>query len=308
MSFPFTLHKTPIMKSYHILSFFLLLTVASGCGENFFNQIVEIDIPEHEPVLAVTAHFKAQDTTLTVFLSRSAGVLDPVILDTVRIEDAEITVLRDGAPWQTVPAVGGGQFHLVLGETIGDAPHTYTLRVAATGYEPVEAYQTMPSPVSILNAEYKVGGGISPDGEKVNTLSVEFQDPVGEDNYYQVEAFIVISDTLVGDYSYSLYLESEDVLTEYHNGSLIFPDGPIDGKKYTVKTYFFDNIHEIPDAKLKVRLRSISRDRYLFLRTLDLYGNAQGNPFAEPVVVHDNIEKGVGIFTMEAVDERVLSF
>ncbi|MBK7409851.1 MAG: DUF4249 family protein [Saprospirales bacterium] len=137
---------------------------------------------------------------------------------------------------------------------------------------------------------------------------MEFQDPAGEDNYYQVEAFVVISDTLSGDFSYSLYMEWEDVLAEYHNGRLSFPDGPIDGKKYTLKAYFFDNIHEIPDAKLKVRLRSISRDRYLFLRTLDLYGNAQDNPFAEPVVVHDNIEKGVGIFSIETRDEWEISF
>ncbi|MBK7409852.1 MAG: DUF4249 family protein [Saprospirales bacterium] len=127
------------MKSYHILSFFLLLIAATGCGENFFNQIVEIDIPAHEPVLAVSAHFKAQDSKLIVFVSRSAGILDPVVLDTVKIEDAEITVLRDGAPWQTVPPVGEGHFYLALGEAIGDAPHTYTLQVAASGYEPVEA-------------------------------------------------------------------------------------------------------------------------------------------------------------------------
>ena len=296
------------MKPPHILSLFLLLITASSCGEGFFNQIVEIDIPEHEPVLAVSAHFQTQDTTLTVFVSRSAGILDPVLLDTVSIEGASVVVLRDGAAWQTLPDVGQGFFRTNLGNQLGTDIYTYSLRVTAPGYEPVEAHQTMPKQVKIIEADYKAEGGVSPGGDKVNTLSVAFQDPAGEGNYYLVEAFVVVSDTLLGDYTYSLYLESEDVLVEYHNGGLIFQDGPIDGKKYTLKAYFSDNVHEFSGSALTVRLRSVSRDRYLFLRTLDLYGNAQGNPFAEPVVVHDNIENGVGIFSVEAVAERVIEF
>ncbi|MCB9282899.1 MAG: DUF4249 domain-containing protein [Lewinellaceae bacterium] len=296
------------MKSFLIFPFFLLLTLATGCGEGFFNQIVEIDIPEHEPVLAVSAHFKAQDSTLTVFVSHSAGILDPVILDTVVVSGAAIEVLRDGAPWQTVPSVAEGHYHQVLGEVIGSDLHTYTLKVSVPGYEPVEAYQTMPERVDILQAEYQAQGGINSNGDKVNTLSVEFQDPAGADNYYLLEAFVHIQDTLQESFDYNLYLDSEDVLVEYHNGGLLFKDGPINGKKYTLKAYFPDNIHEFPGSALTVRLHSISRDRYLFLRTLDLYDSAQDNPFAEPVVVHDNIENGVGIFMVEAMAERVLSF
>ena len=53
------------MKSIHALPFFLLLAATTGCGD-FFNQIVDIEIPEHEPSLSVTAHFEAQDTSLIV--------------------------------------------------------------------------------------------------------------------------------------------------------------------------------------------------------------------------------------------------
>lgn len=293
------------MKLRHI-PLLLILAATTGCSD-FFNQVVEIDIPEHEPALAVSGHFRAQDSTLTVYVSRSVGILDPVAFDTIAVEGAAVTVLRDGQPWQTLPDKGAGYYRLNLGGPLGDSPATYSLRVSAPGFPDATAEQTMPARVDITSAEYQAEGGVNPDGLKTNTLTVEFEDPAGEDNYYLLEAFVTVPDT-VSPYEYNLYLATEDGLAEEHNGGLIFRDGPIDGKNYALKTYFLDNVHEIPGATVTVRLFSISRDRYLFLRTLDLYSNAQDNPFAEPVVVHDNIEDGVGIFTVAAVAERVFSF
>jgi hypothetical protein len=297
-----------IMQLRHI-PLLLLLAATTGCSD-FFNQVVEIDIPEHEPSLAVSGHFRAQDSTLTVYVSRSVGILDPVAFDTIAIEGASVTVLRDGQPWQTFPDMGSGYYRLNLGGPLGDSPATYSLRVSAPGYADATAEQTMPARVDITTTEYQPEGGVNPDGFKTNTLTVEFQDPAGEENYYLLEAFVTVPDTFApsGSYDYNLYLATEDALAEEHNGGLLFRDGPIDGKVYALKTYFLDNVHQIPGATVTVRLFSISRDRYLFLRTLDLYYNAQDNPFAEPVVVHDNIEDGVGIFTVAAVAERVLSF
>ncbi|MFZ2901115.1 MAG: DUF4249 domain-containing protein [Saprospiraceae bacterium] len=293
------------MKLRHI-PFLFLLAATTGCSD-FFNQIVDIDIPEHEPVLAVSGHFRAQDSTLTVYVSRSVGILDPVAFDTIAIEGASVTVLRDGQPWQTLPDKGAGYYRLNLDGPLGDSPSTYSLRVSAPGYSDATAEQTMPSKVDITSTAYQPEGGVNPDGLKTNTLTVEFQDPAGEDNYYLLEAFVTIPDTF-GGFEYNLCLATEDVLAESYNCGLLFRDGPIDGKSYALKTYFLDNVHEISGATVTVRLFSISRDRYLFLRTLDLYYNAQDNPFAEPVVVHDNIEDGVGIFTVGAVAERVFSF
>ena len=52
------------------------------------------------------------------------------------------------------------------------------------------------------------------------------------------------------------------------------------------------------DRKLIVRLANMSKDSYLYLRSLQQYMQARDNPFAEPVVVFDNIENGHGIFRM----------
>jgi hypothetical protein len=291
------------MKLQHIIPALLFLLPLAGCGE-FFNQIVDVDIPEHEPLLAVSAHFQAQDTALTVFVSRSVGILDPVQLDTVTVPGAAVTVLRDGEVWQTLAPSGSGFFRVELGEALGDGAHTYTVRATAPGFEAAEGRQAMPTPPSILNAAIVRLGGVDENGTKVNTLDVEFQDPPGEENYYLLEAFAFARDSFLGDYYFPVYPQSNDPLVEYNEQGLIFKDGPIDGKRYTLKAYFYDFfVGEEPGGKVLVRLHAISRDRYLFLLTLDLYNNAQNNPFAEPVVVHNNIEGGVGIFGVSAVGE-----
>ena len=43
-------------------------------------------------------------------------------------------------------------------------------------------------------------------------------------------------------------------------------------------------------------LSSISRDNYLFIKSEAASREARDNPFAEPVIVHNNIENGIGIF------------
>ena len=41
-----------------------------------------------------------------------------------------------------------------------------------------------------------------------------------------------------------------------------------------------------------------SKDLYLYETTRSLNQDAQGNPFAEPVLVHSNMEGGYGVFTL----------
>ena len=70
------------------------------------------------------------------------------------------------------------------------------------------------------------------------------------------------------------------------------------GKKYKWRftSYSFGD----PGAvNLVVWLRSISKDEYLFLKSVDLYQNNEDNPFAEPVIIHSNIASGDGIFSLK---------
>ena len=55
-----------------------------------------------------------------------------------------------------------------------------------------------------------------------------------------------------------------------------------------------------PGTQVWITLSSVSYDRYLFEQSYSIYQNAQNNPFAEPVILHNNIKNGFGIFTTAA--------
>lgn len=283
------------------LLFFSLLLLA-GC-QDFFDQVVEVDIPEHQPQLAISAQWDAGDTLWQVFVSRSAGILDSTDLYSAYVEDAQVILERNGQPWQTLGHAGNGFYEAALDSFPAVPNDSYTLRVSAPGFEGTEAVQVMPRPAEILEASYTIDGGISPEGDTVNTLDIRFRDPGGAEDYYEFRVWYV------NDYtSYPIYLQTEDLLVEYFQGRPLLADGPFDGKEYTFRAWTYEEAHLDPNGRLIMQVISIARDRYLFLRSLEIYNQVQDNPFAEPILVHDNIGNGVGIFSLGAVSEVVVGF
>jgi hypothetical protein len=180
------------------------------------------------------------------------------------------------------------------------------LKISAPGYEPVEAVQTMPKAVPILSASFEPDGAITPDGDKVDEVTIEFQDPAGEDNYYAVTAVFSYE---VGSttYAYRTYLENLDPLGEdLNDGFIALKDDSFDGKKYKWRLGSYEYAGE--DTKLIVYLHVISRDKYLFLLSTRLLEDADDNPFAEPVIIHENITGAYEIFSLETKSSIEIEF
>ena len=53
---------------------------------------------------------------------------------------------------------------------------------------------------------------------------------------------------------------------------------------------------ELQTLTLSIYLHNISKSYYYYRISLELYQNASGNPFAQPVQVFSNIENGFGVF------------
>ena len=49
-------------------------------------------------------------------------------------------------------------------------------------------------------------------------------------------------------------------------------------------------------SRIYVSLHSITEDYYDYVSSLQKHYNAKGDPFSTPVVVHGNVENGIGIF------------
>ena len=180
----------------------------------------------------------------------------------------------------------------------------YTLKVIVPNYDTIYAETKIPQKTKIDTVTYNYE--ITNDGysEYMNFYyNLKFTDPAKEKNYYYFDLkyyYYGLNDALYKTY---------DPLIEtklYNDGSFsnnnseikgIFSDSLFNGETYTFKYQYEFNDYQYNDTLiLKHSLFTISRDAYLFYKTIFLqYKNAE-NPLVEPVVIYSNIKNGTGIF------------
>lgn len=287
-------------KPLSLFQILLAILFLSSCKD--FSQIVEIDIPEHEPKLAVTTVIGDTDQRLRALVSNSIGILEE--RSAFSISNAQVQLFRDGQLFETVPYQSDNQYYeMALQDSLLSHGSTFHLEVNGPDYPQVSAVQIMPHRVPISHVEIEPGGTVDFEGYRVDELIVEFQDPPGEKNYYGLamqglEIIIVDGDTIWG--GNTQYLESNDPsLTPVYNSpyTIIFSDAGFNGKRARVNCYTYSNLQAF---KGEVQLYHLTEDLYQYNRSVTLYENAIDNPFAEPVTVHNNIENGYGLFGLHA--------
>ncbi|MCB9277690.1 MAG: DUF4249 domain-containing protein [Lewinellaceae bacterium] len=296
-------------NSSFLLLFFaaLLVLIHTGCNEDSFSQVVEIDIPQHQPLTVLNGHFSTSDKTFSLLVSSSRGILDTAAFGLPK--NAAVTLLKDGVPvtdfsWKEESFKYASTSFTGFGQTGA----LYRLEVSVPGMPPAYAEQTMPAPVEIQRAEVKPDGAISADGDRVDGLTVDIKDPAGVENYYAVQ--LLVRDTVVSPpdtfaYEYRVFLDTNDPLVSYaENQLLIFSDASFEGKTASLNFYSYDQLDR---QKMVLRLYALTREGYLYLRSKEDYENANGNPFAEPVTVFSNVEGGYGIFMVSAATEKIIN-
>ena len=250
------------------------------------------------------------------------------------VPNAKVELLRNGQLLGTIPYYDKG-YHLAKGlfklDTVVGT--SYTIRVSAPNFETVEATQKVQNRFSILRGKYLANGALfkypyDPLGspEKGDALSVELQDNGNDENYYLLESnyfqrwsydyrITVTRDTLNKKYVADTYVRHIDPNMEIN----FLSDRTFNGKTYLwqfwlepeIEFYNWDNIstglfqfQSKPKSgdKVTMRIRSVSKDFILFIKTLELAYEAQDNPFfTEPVILHSNVKNGYGIFSIGSV-------
>ena len=80
-------------------------------------------------------------------------------------------------------------------------------------------------------------------------------------------------------------------------GGLMFSDITLAGEVYELQIAVSD-LETFPGDQIELSLTSISKDRFLFEEALAIYNDNIDNPFAEPIILHENVIGGNGIFTL----------
>jgi len=306
------------MKTRYIYILLAAVVITSSCEKN-----VEIDIEEIAPMIVMNGVL-ASGEDVSIFLSRTRHILDNA--EITPLINAEVTITNEDG--QTDSLVIGeyqiyrtGNMEIIPGKS-------YTVTANAPGYNEASATATIPEPVPIRSMD--TISRVNEWGDNIYDFEMTFEDVEGESNFYMISITATyenawMTDTYIYDTLYvdpekdtvvtgyrleivenrivqneAIWFESENLAIEQRDrnqGRLLFSDRLFDGKRYTLtgtfNTWF---LYQAADTvTLYYSLHSIDNDYYKYIDTRADHYYAQDDPFAVPVVVHNNIENGIGI-------------
>lgn len=280
----------------------LLIFSLMACDpEEFFTPVVELNMPPHTAKLVIGADFEPNSDSLRVYVSRSYGFLDPQSqrlwnsIDTVA--GVQVQLFKNEVLWATFTSAKNGYYTSGQKIPLNDRS-TYRLQVSAPNYETVTAVQTVPTSVPITKATFTSEGGVEPDGYKVDLYTIDFNDPANEENFYQSEATWKFKRSS-GRWDSETYPLAHLTSTGDNGNETMLTDKAFSGKSYKwlLKPYYSKIQPQVGDT-IEVRLMSLTKDRYLYNKSLALHNGSQDNPFSEPVLLYTNLQKGYGYFTI----------
>ena len=293
---------------YLIILALLMTLLASSCNEDSFSQTVDIPLPDHEPLPALTLDLRSGDTAIYHRLVLSRGILEQ---DDDTPRDMRVQVFRDGAPFAEQSfrssSAEGRTNEIELETPLSADAARYRVVATVEGFEPVEAEQEMPARPEYVVATYEPDGAITADGYRVDEVEIDLTDNGATEDYYgfrvllpQVNCRFDDSTGLVvceNDFTFQqeAYLESPDPLLNNSSGfGLVVTDQSFNGATYRIRF----TVENYTDARPRLEVYHLTEDAYRYATSRRAYEDAGDNPFAEPVNVHQNMMDGYGYFIL----------
>ncbi len=266
--------------------------------------VVEIDLEPHEPVLVVYGFFDAKYDDARVVVNQSRGINAEINTDII-IEDAKIDLFEND--------IFIGEFifnaedkEYILNYRISNIINTrYDLRIQVDGFTNVFAIQDVLPLSEIKDVEFKGTTSSDEDGNPLDEFIVSIEDDPEEENFYAVQ--LLLKDTIT-KWEGRFPLEPDNnIFIKGFKKELIFKDDFLQQENAVIKIFSYPVLGEDFENRILIlRLKHLTKDRYLYTRSFRQYKQAEDNPFAEPVTIYSNIENGFGLFSVEqSTDYRI---
>jgi hypothetical protein len=281
---------------------FLLLFPAAvfltSC-DNLVNGVVrDIDLPPHESQLAASLFLDSRDSAISAIVSSSKGIYDTGQSKSVKDAECILNVGSTTYNWSTMDQYEN--YTELLPDRFGAPTDSLIFTVNHSDYTSVSATQVFPSaPQVSVELNY---GATQLYGEISDELIITLKDTPGVNQHYIVSIDVHFRTALSGQDTseyYNLYWE-----TEYPNSTRLWGQESAlllseDGLDRNIKFSAATGINPIDFAMLheyRVKVSALSEEMYLFYKSYAAYENANGNPFAEPVVLYSNMSNNMGCF------------
>lgn len=283
-------------------------------------QEIEVDIPDTPPKIMINATLVPYELPngkyLGVELRGSRHIFDST--SNTLITDALVLLYRDSIFMDTLKYEETFQFY-PLGFAPLDGPKAgerYQIAVSAPGYANVYARTIIPQKVEIDTVEIDRIGFEDENGEIYSKITLTFNDPPGQNNYYEVVLSNISGEYTPDDYyhltTYEPYIVSEIHYPPVTNVDLkkpeylLFNDKSFNGNE--IKMTFYYPASYVIDGGIKilswdlisVQLRNVTKDYYEFRSSLlyNTFNQVENMIYGtgEPMNVSSNVENGYGIF------------
>ena len=281
---------------------FLLLFSAvlflSSC-DNLVNGVVrDIDLPPHESQLAASLFLDSRDSNISAIVSSSKGIYDTGQSKSVYNAECVLNVGATTYNWSTMDQYE--RYTELLPDRFGAPTDSVVFTVNHADFTSVSATQVFPSaPQVSLELNY---GATQLYGDISDELIITLKDIPGVNQHYIVSIDVHVRTALTGQDTseyYNLYWE-----TEYPNSTRLWGKESAlllseEGLDRDIKFSAATGVNPINFAMLheyRVKVSALSEEMYLFYKSYAAYENANGNPFAEPVVLYSNMSNNMGCF------------
>ena len=281
--------------------FLLLFSAAlflSSC-DNLVNGVVrDIDLPPHESQLAASLFLDSRDSNISAIVSSSKGIYDTGQSKSVYNAECVLNVGATTYNWSTMDQYE--RYTELLPDRFGAPTDSVVFTVNHPDFNSVSATQVFPSaPQVSLELNY---GATQLYGDISDELIITLKDIPGVNQHYIVSIDVHVRTALTGQDTseyYNLYWE-----TEYPNSTRLWGKESAlllseEGLDRDIKFSAATGVNPINFAMLheyRVKVSALSEEMYLFYKSYTAYENANGNPFAEPVVLYSNMSNNMGCF------------
>lgn len=194
---------------------------------------------------------------------------------------------------------------------------SYTIRVEVPGFEPIFATSAIPQGANVGNVSFSnqaesIEGGF----ESINfEIGMSFDDPKDIENFYHILFIQEVTNyrinlqgdtirentSIIDQNNITIDPVNNDVsmIKFTDNRSFLIKDEFFDGQQISIPfkgSFVYDpNKHLL--EPFKVEFRTVTKDYYLYHTSFAKNSRTGGDPFSGPVVIHNNIKGGSGLFS-----------
>jgi uncharacterized protein DUF4249 len=281
--------------------FILLVLLFSAC-----ELTVPVELPEQDPKIVLNSVMGA-DSLFAAHVSKSLTIAqNSNNQNIVALENAEVLLFENGQKVDSLIFDAGRGIYFAKNTTAGSGKQ-YRMEVKAAGLPDVWAEMTLPEEVKADSVRLFKHVRSSTNGGYESDLKFYFKDNPDIDNYY------VLILTAIDSFGYQddlCFKTNDRVLVNASNGDFfedaageifycgeVFFDDLLLDKNQQELTFTFDDAYLNPNTvAIEISLVNLTEAFYKYTISSELQYWNFDNPFAQPVIVYNNIQNGFGIF------------